>query len=95
MLRYRAVVSDDAPAFKLIRDTILEFNPSVEYSQQDLRVILTNTLSGLQTIFGKSSSPTDLNQQGDSIGTVSSPELHLPVFLIEAVDHDAHPLGFV
>jgi hypothetical protein len=82
MLRYRAVVPHDAPAFELISNTTFEVLLNAVI-QRDSSVILPNTLSGLQSIFGKNASPTDLDQHGMGIADVSSLALLLLVYLTE------------
>jgi hypothetical protein len=74
ILRYRAVVPRDAPAFKLLYGTmrrILESHDSSLMSQEAMSDLLVTTSNSLQQCFGKDARPTDLNEFGEGVFIVS------------------------
>ena len=73
VLRYRAVVSRDSPAFKLlddVRDTVCSMRRS-KLTDSYLTDLLLTTSSSLQRCFGTEARPTDLDEHGNGILCVS------------------------
>jgi hypothetical protein len=82
VLRYRAVVSDDSPAFKTLRYAIDKARALRSHSKHALANlstasnILATTSISLQRSFGKNASPSDLDRNGNGIFSVLCPSIH-------------------
>jgi hypothetical protein len=82
VLRYRAVVSRDSPAFKILQDATTSVYSTISSRPSSTAVseILATTSLNLQCIFGNEASPTDIDEDGNGIFSVicvSTPCIHI------------------
>jgi hypothetical protein len=75
VLRYRAVVSRNSPAFKVLDNAIMTLDfMTAKCSQEQLRDIVSTTSITLSRAFGNGASPSNLDENGNGVLHVCFPQ---------------------